>query len=157
MSLAVAVQALVTGLATGAAYGLIALGFTLVFLQGLISWFMTPAPTLWLELYYDVVNALWGGAIAGTLSVGLGPLLCRKAPADAAIKGAAGLFTALQPPAAGTAASASVAAETFGIIEIRGRTLSQDATFKISNCDWVTLAPSLPTQARASLLCAVRR
>jgi len=62
-----------------------AFGFTLVFLQGLISWFMTPAPTLWLELYYDVVNALWCGAVAGTLSVGLGPLLCRKAPADAAL------------------------------------------------------------------------
>jgi hypothetical protein len=54
--------------------------FALTFLQGLISWFMTPAPTLWLELWMDVTNAFWAALPAGFVSSVMWPLLCRRAP-----------------------------------------------------------------------------
>lgn len=57
--------------------------FTLTFLQGLISWFMTPAPTLFLELWMDVTNAATAAVKAGFLSTVMWPLLCRKAPSRA--------------------------------------------------------------------------
>lgn len=60
------------------------LAFTLTFLQGLISWFMTPAPTLWLELWMDVTNAASAAVVPGVISgVAMWPLLCRKAPSRA--------------------------------------------------------------------------
>lgn len=61
----------------GAGFGF---AFTLTFIQGLISWFMTPAPTLWLELYMDVSNAIEAALKAGVVSSVMWPLLCRKAP-----------------------------------------------------------------------------
>lgn len=61
----------------GAGFGF---SFTLTFLQGLISWFMTPAPTLWLELWMDVTNAAGAALTAGAISSVMWPLLCRKAP-----------------------------------------------------------------------------
>lgn len=57
-------------------------GFVLVFLQTLLTWFMTPAPTLGLELLIDAIHATWGGLISGALSVALAPLLARS-PDDA--------------------------------------------------------------------------
>lgn len=60
-------------------------GFALTFVQGLISWFMTPAPTLWLELYMDVTNAFWAALPAGLVSSVMWPLLCRRAPGHAAL------------------------------------------------------------------------
>jgi hypothetical protein len=55
-------------------------GFTLVFLQGLISWFMTPAPTLGLELYLDTLVAAVGGVLAAGASTVLTPLVSRPPP-----------------------------------------------------------------------------
>ena len=55
-----------------------AFSFTMTFLQGLISWFMTPAPTLWLELYMDVANAFQAACYAGMISSVMWPLLCRR-------------------------------------------------------------------------------
>lgn len=55
-------------------------GFALTFLQGLISYFMTPAPTIWLELWMDVTNAFWAALPAGLVSSVMWPLLCRRAP-----------------------------------------------------------------------------
>jgi hypothetical protein len=55
-------------------------GFTLVFLQGLISWFMTPAPTLGLELYLDAMIGAVGGLIAAAGSTVLTPLVSRPPP-----------------------------------------------------------------------------
>lgn len=60
------------------------LAFTLTFLQGLISWFMTPAPTLWLELWMDVTNAATAAVLPAAISgAAMWPLLCRKAPSRA--------------------------------------------------------------------------
>lgn len=64
----------------GAGFGF---AFTLTFLQGLISWFMTPAPTLWLELWMDVTNAVEAAVYGGAVSSVMWPLLCRKAPSRA--------------------------------------------------------------------------
>jgi hypothetical protein len=55
-------------------------GFTLVFLQGLISWFMTPAPTLGLELYLDALIGAMGGVLAAGASTVLTPLVSRPPP-----------------------------------------------------------------------------
>ena len=66
--------------AFGAGFGF---AFTLTFLQGLISWFMTPAPTLFLELWMDVTNAAQAALTAGAISSVMWPLLCRKAPSRA--------------------------------------------------------------------------
>jgi hypothetical protein len=57
-----------------------AFGGTLMFLQGLISWFMTPAPTLGLELYIDTLYALYAGLISGTVSTALAPFISRPPP-----------------------------------------------------------------------------
>ena len=64
-------------MAFGAGFGFM---FTLTFIQGLISWFMTPAPTLWLEIYMDITNAAEAAVRAGFFSSVMWPLLCRKAP-----------------------------------------------------------------------------
>lgn len=55
-------------------------GFTLVFVQALISWFMTPAPTVALELYADFMYGAVGGLIGATGSLALAPLLAKPAP-----------------------------------------------------------------------------
>jgi len=57
--------------------------FTLVFLQGLISWFMTPAPTIALELWLDFVDALQAALYGGVAASLMGPLLCVKLPSAA--------------------------------------------------------------------------
>jgi hypothetical protein len=57
-----------------------AFAFVLTFLQGLISWFMTPAPTLMLELYMDVTNAFTAALMPAGISAVFWPLICRKAP-----------------------------------------------------------------------------
>lgn len=59
-----------------------AFGFTLTFLQGLISWFMTPAPTLGAELVTDFVLGTWAGMFTGGVAVMMTPLLTRPAPTD---------------------------------------------------------------------------
>lgn len=56
-------------------------GFTLVFLQALITWFMTPAPTFLQELLWDGFHATIAGTITGTMGMMLGPLVGRAAPA----------------------------------------------------------------------------
>lgn len=60
------------------------MGFALVFLQGLISWFMTPAPTLGAELLIDVFWGMWGAGVGATLGAVFGPLVGRAAPAVSA-------------------------------------------------------------------------
>jgi hypothetical protein len=64
----------------GCALAGFAAAFTLVFLQGLISWFMTPAPTLALELWYDFIDALKMAVLGGAGTAMLGPLLTVKLP-----------------------------------------------------------------------------
>ncbi|MBI4863119.1 MAG: hypothetical protein HY815_23065 [Candidatus Riflebacteria bacterium] len=56
--------------------------FTLVFLQGLISWFMTPAPTIWLELWLDLKDALYLAVYGGAVTASIGPLLAPKVPSS---------------------------------------------------------------------------
>lgn len=56
------------------------MAFTLVFLQGLISWFMTPAPTLLLELLFDVELALQLGVVGGVVTTALAPLVNQAIP-----------------------------------------------------------------------------
>jgi len=65
------------GMAAGAG-----MGFTLVFLQGLVSWFMTPAPTLIHELVFDLVHGSMGAALGATVGAVFGPLVGRPAPND---------------------------------------------------------------------------
>jgi hypothetical protein len=81
---------------TGAIAGFGAM-FVLNFLQGLISWFMTPAPTLMMELYLDVYNAVNAGVWAGGLGAVLFPLLSRSVPArgSALPEGQSGVAKAL--------------------------------------------------------------
>ncbi len=55
-------------------------GFTLVFLQALMTWFMTPAPTLAMELLLDLYHGAVAGLISGGMSVILAPLASRKVP-----------------------------------------------------------------------------
>lgn len=50
-------------------------GFTLLFLQGLISWFMTPAPTLAMELLLDAYLATVAGVFSGGVSMLAAPLI----------------------------------------------------------------------------------
>lgn len=57
-------------------------GFTLTFLQGLISWFMTPAPTLGQELMIDLMFGTWCGMLAGGAAVVMTPLVIQPAPVD---------------------------------------------------------------------------
>lgn len=61
----------------GAGFGF---GFTLVFLQALITYFMTPAPTLIAELMIDGFHATLAGLISGGMGVMLAPLVGRPAP-----------------------------------------------------------------------------
>lgn len=56
------------------------MGFSLIFLQGLISWFMTPAPTLGAELVLDLLYGIWGAGVGATLGAVFGPLVGRAAP-----------------------------------------------------------------------------
>lgn len=62
----------------GAGFGF---GFTLIFLQGLITWFMTPASSLALELYLDLYLALVGGGLLGMVSTVVSPLVATSGPA----------------------------------------------------------------------------
>lgn len=55
-------------------------GFTLVFLQALITWFMTPAPTIFQELLWDAYHATLAGTVSGAMGVMLAPLVGRSAP-----------------------------------------------------------------------------
>lgn len=57
-----------------------AFGATLMFLQGLISWFMTPAPTIALELFGDALYAVYAGMITGTASMMLAPMVAAPPP-----------------------------------------------------------------------------
>ena len=61
----------------GAGFGF---GFTLVFLQALITWFMTPAPTLLEELIVDGFSGTVAGLVSGAMGVMLAPLVGRPAP-----------------------------------------------------------------------------
>jgi hypothetical protein len=63
----------------GAGFGF---GFALVFTQALITWFMTPAPTLILELLIDARDGFWAGIITGFFSMLLAPLVGRQAPSN---------------------------------------------------------------------------
>jgi hypothetical protein len=53
-------------------------GYSLLFLQGLLSWFLTPAPTLAQELLLDATFALPYGVLFGMFTAPLGLLLGRK-------------------------------------------------------------------------------
>jgi hypothetical protein len=55
-------------------------GFTLIFLQGLVSAFMTPLPTVSAELMADAWLGLVAGFISGGLSTLLTPLVSRPPP-----------------------------------------------------------------------------
>lgn len=61
----------------GAGFGF---GFTLVFLQALITWFMTPAPTLVEELLIDAFHGGLAGTVTGAMGMLLGPLVARPMP-----------------------------------------------------------------------------
>lgn len=50
-------------------------GFTLLFLQGLISWFMTPESSLMMELFLDAYNATIGGLVSGGVSMLVSPVI----------------------------------------------------------------------------------
>lgn len=50
-------------------------GFVLVFLQGLLTWFMTPAPTFGLELLLDATIAAMAGFVFGMLSMWVTPVV----------------------------------------------------------------------------------
>lgn len=63
--------------AMGAGAGM---GFALVFSQALISWFMTPAPTLLQELLIDLVHGTGGAAVGAAVGAIFGPLVGRGAP-----------------------------------------------------------------------------
>ncbi len=75
-------RALALGMSRGMVAGA-ATGFTLVFLQGLVSWFMTPAPTLALELIVDLYWASGAGVIGAAVGAMFGPLVARGAPTSA--------------------------------------------------------------------------
>ncbi|MBX2811877.1 MAG: hypothetical protein KTR25_08705 [Myxococcales bacterium] len=66
---------MVRGMMAGAATG-----FTLVFTQALISWFMTPAPTLLIELIIDLIHGTMGAVVGATIGAVFGPLVGRPAP-----------------------------------------------------------------------------
>lgn len=55
-------------------------GFSLVFLTTLITWFMTPAPTLAAELLFDLRDGAMIGTITGCVSMMLAPLVARGIP-----------------------------------------------------------------------------
>ncbi len=55
-------------------------GFSLVFLNALVTWFMTPAPTLAIELLTDGYQASVAGVISGGLSMMLAPIVQRSLP-----------------------------------------------------------------------------
>lgn len=55
-------------------------GFVLMFLQGLLTWFMTPAPTIGLELWTDFYYAVLAGTITGGASMAMAPLASRPPP-----------------------------------------------------------------------------
>src|SRR5688500_8689332 len=57
-------------------------GFALVFLQALITWFMTPAPTLIEELIIDAFHGSIAGGVTGLFSMLLAPLVGRQAPSN---------------------------------------------------------------------------
>ncbi len=63
----------------GAGFGF---GFTLMFLQALITWFMTPADTLFLELMYDLYDGIVMGTMTGVMGTMLAPLVGRPAPEE---------------------------------------------------------------------------
>ena len=54
--------------------------FVVVFVQGGISWFMTPAPSLMAELHMDVMNALEAAIRAGAIASLMPVVLCRRVP-----------------------------------------------------------------------------
>ena len=58
------------------------MAFTLVFLQGLISWFMTPADTIVQELLLDFFHGSIAAAIGASMGAILAPLASRAAPGD---------------------------------------------------------------------------
>jgi hypothetical protein len=57
-------------------------GFALVFLQALITWFMTPAPTLIEEILIDAFHGSIAGTVTGVFSMLLAPLVGRQAPSN---------------------------------------------------------------------------
>lgn len=72
-----------TGLVRSAGRGFVAgfgFGFALVFLQGLVTWFMTPAPTFAMELFLDARLAAAAGVLTGTMGAMLAPMLSRPVP-----------------------------------------------------------------------------
>lgn len=72
-------RALSTGMVRGMTTGA-AMGFTLVFSQALISWFMTPAPTLGMELVIDLFHGSLGASVGAVAGAIFGPLASRPAP-----------------------------------------------------------------------------
>ncbi len=56
-------------------------GFTLLFLQGLLTWFMTPASTIAMELFMDAWYASIAGLLSGGVSVIMTPLVATTGPA----------------------------------------------------------------------------
>ena len=66
---------LIRGMSAGAG-----MGFTIVFLQMLITWFMTPAPTLFLELIADLQTGMVGAAVGASVGALLGPVVSRSVP-----------------------------------------------------------------------------
>jgi hypothetical protein len=72
-------RALVKGLFRGFGAGF-GFGFTLVFAQLLLSWFVSPAPTLAMELASDLSWATGCGMVGGTFGMLLAPLLAQGAP-----------------------------------------------------------------------------
>lgn len=62
----------------GAGFGF---GFTLVFMQLLLTWFITPAPTLMAELAADTLDATRAGTVFGAFGMLLAPLISRGTPA----------------------------------------------------------------------------
>ena len=69
------------GRSFGAGFGF---GFTLVFLQALLTWPLTPAPTLGLELLYDFSHATILGTMFGLMGTMLAPMIGRAAPEERA-------------------------------------------------------------------------
>lgn len=63
----------------GAGFGF---AFNLVFLQGLISWFMTPAPTLGIEIGLDIMMGLTAGILCGSVSMAMAPMVAPSIPAS---------------------------------------------------------------------------
>jgi len=91
-------------------------GFVLVFLQGLLTWFMTPAPTIGMEVMIDASVAAMAGVFFGALTLWLTPLVAMVGERTAR---AFGESTA-QGERATEVREAQVAAPAYTVVEERG-------------------------------------